>query len=166
MGFNSQIKSKIFKIDDFLTIENQWKSIGLKIVFTNGCFDILHLGHIDYLSKARDLGDKLIIGLNSDESVKRIKGKSRPIQDENSRAFILAAFGFVDAVILFDEDTPYNIISKLLPNVLVKGSDYALNEIVGANLVIASGGIVETINFLDGYSSSSIINKIIKENIL
>jgi len=166
MGFNSQIKSKIFKIDDFLTIENQWKSIGLKIVFTNGCYDILHLGHIDYLSKARDLGDKLIIGLNSDESVKRIKGKSRPIQDENSRAFILAAFGFVDAVILFDEDTPYNIISKLLPNVLVKGSDYALNEIVGANLVIASGGIVETINFLDGYSSSSIINKIIKENIL
>ena len=166
MGFNSQIKSKIFKIDDFLTIENQWKSIGLKIVFTNGCFDILHLGHIDYLSKARDLGDKLIIGLNSDESVKRIKGKSRPIQDENSRAFILAAFGVVDAVILFDEDTPYNIISKLLPNVLVKGSDYALNEIVGANLVIASGGIVETINFVDGYSSSSIINKIIKENIL
>ena len=128
-----------------------------KIVFTNGCFDILHRGHIEYLSKASDLGDVLIIGLNTDASVKRIKGEGRPVQDETSRALILASLRFVEAVILFDEDTPYDLISMIKPDVLVKGGDYTEETIVGADIVKAIGGEVVTIPLVEGYSTSGLI---------
>jgi rfaE bifunctional protein nucleotidyltransferase chain/domain len=120
----------------------------------------LHIGHITYLAKAAELGDKLIIGLNADSSVRRIKGESRPVNDQSSRAAILAALFFVDAVVIFEEDTPLNLISTLLPDYLVKGADYTVDNIVGAKEVIANGGDVKTIDLVDGYSSTSIINKI------
>ncbi len=133
-----------------------------KIVFTNGCFDLLHRGHIEYLSKAADFGDMLIIGLNTDASVSRIKGSHRPIQDESSRAHIMAALEFVDLVIYFDEDTPYDLIKIVQPDILVKGADYKAEDIVGYDIVTAKGGQVKTIEFLDGYSTSAIENKIKK----
>jgi len=161
MKFNEEIKNKIVSRDGAAAMVNSWKSQGLKVVFSNGCFDIVHAGHVDYLSKARDLGDKLIIGLNSDDSVRRLKGKGRPVQDENARAALLAAFSFVDAVVVFDEDTPFELISTLIPDILVKGSDYSVENIVGADVVLKNGGKVETIDFLEGYSTSSIIDKIL-----
>ncbi|MCT4600503.1 MAG: D-glycero-beta-D-manno-heptose 1-phosphate adenylyltransferase [Marinifilaceae bacterium] len=139
---------------------NLWNFKGEQIVFTNGCFDIVHRGHIDYLSKAKDKGDRLIIGLNTDKSVKALKGETRPINDEDSRALLLASFSFVDAVILFNEDTPYELINFLKPNILVKGSDYDVKDIVGSDIVINNGGRVETLDFIEGFSSTSIINKI------
>ena len=161
MGYNTQIKNKIVDFDGLALLLNNWKAKGMTIVFTNGCFDLLHPGHIDYLSKARDLGDKLIIGLNTDESVRNLKGESRPVQNESTRAIMLAAFAFVDAVILFNEATPQQIISRILPDVLVKGSDYSVEQIVGADVVMENGGRVETIEFLEGFSTSSLISKII-----
>jgi len=152
--------SKISKLSSLKTQVKEWKSEGKKVVFTNGVFDLVHIGHLTYLSKAAELGDKLIIGLNSDSSVKRIKGESRPINDQNSRAALLASFFFVDAVVLFEDDTPMNLISTLLPDVLIKGADYSIENIVGAKEVIANGGEVKTITFVDGYSSTSIIQKI------
>lgn len=128
-----------------------------KIVFTNGCFDIIHQGHITYLAKAADFGDVFIIGLNSDSSVKKLKGENRPIQDEKSRALILSAFQFVNFVVIFDEETPYNLISKIKPDFLIKGGDYKLEEIVGADIVTEKGGKVITIPFVDGFSSTNII---------
>lgn len=154
------IKSKIIDSEELVRQLAVWKFLGNKVVFTNGCFDIIHLGHIDYLSKARDLGDRLIIGLNTDDSVKRIKGDSRPITDEKSRAMILASFKFVDAIVLFNEDTPYNLINEVKPNVLVKGSDYSTNEIVGGDIVENNGGEIITIDYLEGYSTTSILDKI------
>ncbi len=139
-----------------------WRFKGYKIVFTNGCFDILHLGHIDYLAKARNLGDKLMVGLNTDASVRRIKEENRPINDESSRAMLLASLQFVDAVVLFNEDTPFNLIKKVQPDILVKGSDYKPENIVGADIVTAKGGKIETIDFLEGYSTTSVIEKIKK----
>ena len=127
-----------------------------KIVFTNGCFDILHRGHIEYLAKAADFGDVLVIGLNTDASVSRLKGSSRPIQDELSRAHIMAALEFVDLVVYFDEDTPYELIKLIQPDVLVKGADYRVEDIVGYDIVMAKGGQVKTIAFLPGHSTSSI----------
>jgi rfaE bifunctional protein nucleotidyltransferase chain/domain len=138
----------------------QWKSEGKKVVFTNGVFDLLHIGHITYLAKAAELGDKLIIGLNADSSVKRIKGEGRPVNDQNSRATLLAALFFVDAIVVFEEDTPRDLITTLLPDILVKGADYTVENIVGAKEVIANGGEVKTITFVEGYSSTSIIQKI------
>lgn len=135
-----------------------WKFQAKKIVFTNGCFDILHRGHIEYLSQARDLGDVLIIGLNTDSSVKRLKGESRPVQDETSRALTLASLRFVEAVILFDEDTPYELIDFIQPDVLVKGGDYTEDNIVGAGIVKANGGQVVTIPLVEGYATSKILN--------
>lgn len=154
------INSKILKGQKLYQMLNIWRFTDQKIVFTNGCFDLLHLGHIDYLSKAADMGNRLIIGLNSDISTTNLKGSSRPITDEVSRASLLASLFFVDAVILFDEETPLNLIAKVKPNVLVKGADYSIDQIVGADLVIASGGIVKTIEYLPGYSTTSIENKI------
>ena len=146
---------------------NIWKSKGNKIVFTNGCFDLLHLGHVDYLEKARSLGDKLVLGLNSDNSVSRFKGLNRPIQDQNSRARVLAALQFIDLVVFFNEDTPLNLISELVPNVLVKGSDYSAEAndhsaeyIVGSDVVKRNGGVIKTIDFVTGYSTSKIVEKI------
>ena len=138
----------------------QVKKSGKKLVFTNGCFDILHLGHIDYLEKARALGDMLIVGLNSDDSVKRLKGPERPINDEYSRSRMLAALGFVDAVCIFDEDTPKELIDILLPDILVKGGDYSIKNIVGAESVMKNGGQVKTIALVDGFSTTRIIEKL------
>ncbi|HLZ15725.1 MAG TPA: D-glycero-beta-D-manno-heptose 1-phosphate adenylyltransferase [Cyclobacteriaceae bacterium] len=137
-----------------------WQNKGQKVVFTNGCFDLLHLGHVDYLEKARNLGDRLIVGLNSDSSVGRFKGPERPIQDQNSRARVLAGLQFVDLVVFFDEDTPFDLISKLVPNILVKGSDYLAENIVGADVVKRNGGVVNTIDFVPGYSTTKIVEKI------
>jgi rfaE bifunctional protein nucleotidyltransferase chain/domain len=157
------IQSKIYtSLSDFEKQNIIWKTEKQKLVFTNGCFDLMHLGHIDYLSKAADLGTKLIIGLNSDASTKNLKGSTRPICDEKSRAGLLAALFYVDAVILFDDETPINLITKILPDVLVKGSDYTIDQIVGAKEVLANGGEVKTISFLEGYSTSSIEKRIVK----
>lgn len=139
---------------------SQWNFKDKKVVFTNGCFDILHKGHIDYLAKAASKGDILIVGLNSDESVSRIKGAGRPVQDESARALILAALHFVDAVVMFDEDTPAKLIESVQPDILVKGSDYNAEDIVGYDVVTAKGGEVVTIDFLEGYSTTGIINRI------
>lgn len=162
MSYHQKIKSKILNLSQLDELVANWKKAEERIVFTNGCFDIIHQGHIDYLSKARDLGTKLIIGVNTDRSVSAIKGSHRPIQDEYSRMTILAAMEFVDAVILFDEDTPINLISRVIPNVLVKGSDYKAEDIVGYDLVVGNGGKVETLDFLEGFSTSAIERKIIE----
>lgn len=154
------IRNKIITLKALISLRNDWKNEGKKVVFTNGCFDLIHLGHIDYLAKTADLGDKLIIGVNSDNSVKRIKGQGRPIKDENSRLMILASFIFTDAIVLFDEETPFSLINKLRPDVLVKGGDYKENEIVGAEIVKNSGGQLIILPFLEGYSTTMIENKI------
>lgn len=157
------IKSKIIDLPELRRNLAIWKFFRKKIVFTNGCFDILHLGHLDYLSKARNLGDILIIGLNSDESVRIIKGQNRPITDQYARSVFLASLRFVDRVILFDEPTPFNLINEVMPDILVKGSDYKRDDIVGADIVEKSGGKIITVDFLDGYSTTSIIEKIRKQ---
>ena len=141
---------------------NKIKSEGKKIVFTNGCFDLLHLGHIKYLSQAKDLGDILIIGLNSDKSVKKLKGNNRPINSFEDRAKLLAALKSVDLVIKFEEQTPENLIKEIIPDVLVKGGDYDIEEIVGYQTVIDNGGQVKTLSFYEGYSSTNYIDKINK----
>ena len=140
-----------------------WRKEGKTIVFSNGCFDILHRGHVEYLSKAADLGDILIIGLNTDDSVRRLKGPSRPVNDEKSRAILLAALEFVDAVISFDEDTPYNLIKRVLPDVLVKGKDYKAEDIVGYDIVTNNGGKVETIDLVEGFSTTGILSRGVME---
>jgi D-glycero-beta-D-manno-heptose 1-phosphate adenylyltransferase len=140
----------------------EWQHAGNRVVFTNGCFDLIHLGHVDYLEKARRLGDKLVIGLNTDDSVSRFKGPERPLQDQISRARILAAMQFVDLVVFFNEDTPLNLISELIPDILVKGSDYLADNIVGADVVKKNGGVVKTIDFVPGYSTTRIVEKIKK----
>lgn len=151
---------KIKSVADAKASIKSWQSKNEKVVFTNGCFDLLHLGHVDYLEKARTLGDRLVIGLNTDDSVSRFKGPERPLQDQHSRARILAALQFVDLVVFFNEDTPLNLISELVPNVLVKGSDYLAENIVGADVVKKAGGKVETIEFVPGYSTTRIVEKI------
>jgi D-glycero-beta-D-manno-heptose 1-phosphate adenylyltransferase len=140
----------------------QWQKSGQKVVFTNGCFDLIHLGHVDYLEKARQLGDKLVLGLNTDDSVSRFKGPERPLQDQNSRARVLAAMQFIDLVVYFNEDTPFSLISDLVPDILVKGSDYLTENIVGADVVKKAGGVVKTIDFVPGYSTTRIVEKIKK----
>lgn len=158
---HSLIQRKIKLISELVTEIENLKKQGKSIVFTNGCFDILHKGHVDYLAKAADKGDVLIVAVNSDDSVKRLgKSPSRPIQDENARAYLIAALESVSYVLIFDEDTPFEIISLLKPNVLVKGSDYAVENIVGSDIVIKNGGKVETIDFIEGYSTSKIEQKI------
>ena len=163
MSHYQKIKSKIIENHFLDVFISKWKQSKETIVFTNGCFDIIHQGHIDYLSKAADKGTKLIVGVNTDRSVSEIKGPNRPIQDEYSRMMILAAMEFVDAVILFNEDTPINLINRVIPNILVKGSDYNTEDIVGYDTVINNGGKVETIDFLPGFSTSAIENKILKK---
>jgi len=154
------LKEKLFKLEELAAERAKWKAEGKKVVFTNGVFDLLHIGHLSYLSAAADLGHKLIIGLNSDASTKRLKGPSRPVNNEYSRSVMLAAIFFIDAVVIFEEDTPINVIKTLLPDILIKGGDYSINQIVGAPEVIANGGEVKVIDFVDGYSSTGIINKI------
>lgn len=141
-------------------IVQTWQNQGQKIVFTNGCFDLMHTGHITYLAKAADLGDKLIVGLNADVSVKKLKGEDRPVNNEIARASLLAALFFVDAVVLFEEETPLNLITTLMPDILAKGGDYQVENIVGATEVISHGGEVKIIDFVAGFSSSALIDKI------
>ena len=163
---NNLEKTLLGKISDLQSLKAsiaQWQSEGKKVVFTNGVFDLLHIGHITYMAKAAELGDKLVIGLNSDSSVKRIKGEDRPVNDQNSRAALLAALFFVDGIVVFEEDTPINVITTLMPDILVKGADYSIENIVGAKEVMANGGEVKTIDFVEGYSSTSIIKKIRKQ---
>ena len=157
---NNTLARKIVSLNDIATLTAEWKAEGNKIVFTNGVFDLLHAGHVAYLSEASDLGDKLILGLNSDESVQRLKGPERPVNTETTRATLLASMFFIDAVVVFNEDTPLELIKSILPDVLVKGGDYTIDTIVGAKETIANGGQVEVLSFLPGYSSTAIINKI------
>jgi rfaE bifunctional protein nucleotidyltransferase chain/domain len=153
------IKSKIFTWDHLQKRIAVWRFKGKKIVFTNGCFDILHLGHVEYLAKSRDLGNVLIVGLNSDESVRRIKGMQRPVNNQEARSITLAALSFVDAVVIFGEDTPLNLIRLVTPDILVKGKDYEGREIVGADVVEAGGGVVATIELTKGFSTTGILEK-------
>jgi rfaE bifunctional protein nucleotidyltransferase chain/domain len=157
--FNT-VQEKICTWDNLSEKVKSWQEAGKKIVFTNGCFDILHKGHVDYLAKAADMGDVLVLGLNTDASVSKLKGSNRPIQDQDSRLQIMASLGFVDAVVLFDEPTPYNLISLIKPDVLVKGSDYEPEKIVGYDVVMSKGGAVKTIDYLEGYSTTNIEKKI------
>ncbi|MDX2304080.1 MAG: D-glycero-beta-D-manno-heptose 1-phosphate adenylyltransferase [Microscillaceae bacterium] len=151
---------KIQSLEEASAQVTQWKSEGKKVVFTNGCFDIVHLGHIDYLEKARQKGDKLVVGVNTDASVRRLKGEKRPVVPEYPRARMIAAFEFVDLVVLFEEDTPLRLIETLNPDILTKGSDYEIKNIVGAEFVLGQGGRVETLDLVEGYSTSGIIEKI------
>lgn len=163
MNSLTAISNKIHNNQSLNLKLNDWRLGKKKIVFTNGVFDLLHLGHIDYLSKAKDNGDILFVGVNSDKSVKYLgKGGNRPITDEKSRLTIIAALEFVDAVMLFDEETPLELIKIVQPDVLVKGSDYKPEDIVGYDVVIARGGTIKTIEFLPGYSTTSIEQKIKK----
>lgn len=153
-----QIQNKIVSREQLV---ERLKSRGdQRVVFTNGCFDLVHRGHVDYLSRARDLGDLLILGLNSDSSVRRLKGPSRPIVDEKSRALLLAAFQFIDYVVLFEEDTPYELIKAAQPDILVKGGDYKPEDIVGYDIVKQRGGEVVTIDFVPGFSTTNIVEKL------
>ena len=151
------------KITDLTTALERiagWKAAGEKIVFTNGCFDILHLGHVDYLEKARQLADRLVLGLNTDASIRRLKGEARPVVPEHARARVMAALWFVDVVIPFEENTPIRLIEAVKPDILVKGDDYAFENIIGADFVISAGGKVQTIPLVKGYSTTQIITKI------
>ena len=152
------IQQKIVSRDFFK--ENDFKLHQQKIVFTNGCFDVLHFGHVHYLLEAKKLGDILVVGLNSDDSVQRLKGPARPINGEKERAFVLASLACVDYITLFEEDTPENLIKVVQPNVLVKGGDYTIDQIVGAEFVMQNGGTVTTIPFVEGYSSTQIIEQL------
>lgn len=151
----------IVQSSELVKILARLKEESKKIVFTNGCFDIIHAGHVIYLEKARSLGDCLVIGLNSDDSVRRLKGNKRPVNCSDDRAKVLDSLKFVDFVTVFDEDTPHELIKLLQPDILVKGGDYRLNEIVGSDLVIRNGGIVTTIPYVEGKSTTSILKKII-----
>ena len=155
-----KIRDKINTFDSVETLVNQWKNAGLTIVFTNGCFDILHYGHLHYLAAARDLGDRLVVGLNSAGSVRRLKGAHRPLNDELTRQYLLAALSFIDAIVVFDEDTPIELIKRVKPTILVKGGDYALDQIVGADIVIENGGKVMSLPFVEGYSTTNLEQKI------
>ena len=152
----------ICSLEYIKNIAEKAKKENKKIVFTNGCFDIIHSGHCFYLTEAKKLGDILIVGLNTDASVKRLKGETRPVNNEDDRAIVLSCLKPVDYVVLFDEDTPFNLIRNIIPNVLVKGGDYTIENIVGADIVLENGGEVKVIPFLEGKSTTKIIEKISK----
>ncbi len=161
MDYFSFLQSKI--VYDYQELANTlayWNFKSQKVVFTNGCFDILHRGHVEYLAKAASLADLLIVGLNTDSSVARLKGSTRPIQDETSRAMVLASLVFVSKVVLFDEDTPFELIKFIQPDILVKGSDYKTEDIVGYDIVKSKGGEIVTIDLVDGYSTTAIVRKL------
>ncbi|MCB0558948.1 MAG: D-glycero-beta-D-manno-heptose 1-phosphate adenylyltransferase [Lewinellaceae bacterium] len=155
-----KIKAKIQSWEQARRTVEGWKRQGLKVVFTNGCFDLLHYGHIHYLAQAREQGERLVIGLNSDASVRRLKGPNRPINDEPTRQLLLAALECVDLVTTFEQDTPLELISLLLPDVLVKGGDYRPEDIVGADVVLAQGGEVKALPYIEGHSTTAIEAKI------
>ena len=155
---NSLINKKIISLDSFLKLKNK------NIVFTNGCFDILHFGHIEYLINAKKLGNILVVGLNSDESIRKLKGSTRPVNSVETRSGILASLFFVDYVIIFDESSPIELIEKINPSFLVKGSDYKISDVVGSKHVLNNGGQVKLLDFVKGFSTSKIIKKIKNEN--
>ncbi len=162
MDYLEILNSKIIHKEDIKPLLTYWRLKNNKIVFTNGCFDILHRGHIEYLAKSASFGDVMVVGLNTDASVKKIKSPDRPIQDEQTRALILASLTFVTSVIFFNEDTPYELIKIIKPDVLVKGADYKKKDIVGADIVESNGGEIITIELTKGFSTSSLIEKIKK----
>lgn len=157
------VSSKIC-VDDRQAEETvrQWQDMGLNVVFTNGCFDLLHKGHILYLQEAAQLGDRLVVAINADASVSKIKGLHRPIKDESNRSIIMAALTFVDLVVIFGEDTPLALIKRITPDILVKGGDWTPDQIVGSDHVIAHGGKVKSLQFVEGYSTTSLEDKIKK----
>ncbi|MCC6412474.1 MAG: D-glycero-beta-D-manno-heptose 1-phosphate adenylyltransferase [Saprospiraceae bacterium] len=161
MKIFENIAQKIHTRASAAEVVKQWHEAGETVVFTNGCFDLLHFGHLHYLADARDLGQRLVIGLNSSASVSRLKGPHRPINDETSRAHMLAALEMVDAVVVFDENTPLELIRAVEPDVLVKGGDWAVEQIVGSDLVLARGGRVFSLPFVPGYSTTNIEQKIL-----
>jgi D-glycero-beta-D-manno-heptose 1-phosphate adenylyltransferase len=164
MEFHKQLTHKILSKEQVFNKINSLQKTNNRIVFTNGCFDILHPGHVDYLCQARDLGDFLILGLNTDESVKRLnKAPNRPINNEYARASVLAGLACIDAIVLFNEETPLELITFLKPTILVKGNDYIAQKIVGYEVVTANGGQVITIPFLEGFSTTGLIKKIMTE---
>jgi rfaE bifunctional protein nucleotidyltransferase chain/domain len=156
------LRDKIKVLPELIRIRQQLKTKGRRVVFTNGVFDILHRGHVEYLEKARSLGDVLMVGLNSDESVKKIKGKDRPIMLQEDRAMVLAGLSSVDFICFFEEETPENLIRQLIPDILVKGSDYKIDDIVGREIVEANGGRVVTVDLVPGQSTTSVIEKMMK----
>ena len=160
MKATKHIQQKILDAHHLQQELMRWRKFGKKVAFTNGCFDILHAGHIYSLSQAASFADVLIVGLNSDASTKRLKGENRPVNNEENRALLLASLVMVDAVVLFDEDTPFELISSVMPDVLVKGGDYNVDTIVGAKEVMANGGTVEIIPLVEGLSTTSLIQKI------
>jgi D-glycero-beta-D-manno-heptose 1-phosphate adenylyltransferase len=160
-NFN-KIEQKIQTREAISTTLTQWRAAGQRIVFTNGCFDLLHYGHLHYLAQARDLADRLVIGLNSAASVRRLKGPHRPINDELTRTHLLAALQMVDAVVVFEEDTPLELIRIVQPDILVKGGDWKPEQIVGSDLVLARGGQVLSLPFVEGYSTTNIEQKILE----
>ena len=162
MRIHNRTESKIVTVNDAVRIVNQWRNLGKTVAFTNGCFDILHEGHIASLSQAAQFADYLIVGLNSDDSVQRLKGKERPVNDQHARAVVLASLIMVDLVVIFSEDTPLELIQAVLPDVLVKGGDYTVEKIAGAKEVLAHGGSVEIIPLVPGRSTSNIIDKLKK----
>jgi D-beta-D-heptose 7-phosphate kinase/D-beta-D-heptose 1-phosphate adenosyltransferase len=153
---------ELLSLDEFLIIRKRLKEEGKKLVFTNGCFDIIHRGHVDYLNRAKALGDYLVVALNSDDSVRRLKGEGRPINKLEDRAFVIANLKAVDFVVSFNEDTPFEIISAIVPDVLVKGGDWSVDQIVGRDIVEANGGKVLSLPYVENYSTTSIINKMKK----
>ena len=159
----NKLKAKIFNIKDLSQIIKKWRLNGDKIIFTNGCFDLIHLGHLEILARSADLGDKLIVGINSDMSIKKIKGNSRPIIEEDSRAKQLAAIEFIDAVILFNEENPYDLISFINPDIITKGGDYKKHDVIGKELMNKKSGEVVIIPLTQGYSTTSILEKIKNE---
>jgi rfaE bifunctional protein nucleotidyltransferase chain/domain len=152
----------VLSLHDAVLKRKTYKGNGKRVVFTNGVFDIVHRGHVEYLAKARSLGDALIVGINTDESVRRIKGEKRPVVTLEDRAFVLANLLPVDVVCPFDEDTPYNLISAIVPDILVKGADWNIDDIVGKDIVLGAGGKVETIDYIPNRSTSGIIERILE----
>jgi D-glycero-beta-D-manno-heptose 1-phosphate adenylyltransferase len=162
MNTTENIRKKIKTREEIQFVIQRAHFFGKKVVFTNGVFDLMHLGHVDYLSKAKDCGDILIVGMNSDASVKMLnKGDTRPLQDQQSRAMVLASLSFVDYVVIFDEETPYDLIKAVQPDVLVKGADYKVEQIAGHDVVLARGGEVKLIELVSGYSTTAIEKKIL-----
>ncbi len=157
----SQIQQKIHTNETLSRTLAQWREAGQRIVFTNGCFDLLHYGHLHYLAQARDLADRLVVGLNSAASVRRLKGPNRPINDELTRTYLLAALQMVDAVVVFEGDTPIELIKIVQPDILVKGGDWEPEQIVGSEFVLAQGGQVLSLPFVEGYSTTNIEQKIL-----
>lgn len=158
----SQIQQKIQSFETIAETIAQWRAAGQRIVFTNGCFDLLHYGHLHYLAAARDLADRLVVGLNSAASVRRLKGPNRPINDELTRTHTLAALQMIDAVVVFEADTPLELIKIVQPDILVKGGDWKPDQIVGSEIVLANGGQVLSLPFVEGYSTTNIEKKILE----